>query len=247
MRGPLELLQESWNLFKNNWKLLLGIFAVPGLVTATFDYLTATDAQAEMFMTTYTVWFVLLLVAMIVLLMLMSVGMYKAVSEPMTTTIEGAYRFAAKYFVQYLVLSIMIGVVVMLGFIALIIPGIIFAVWFAFAYLVLIFEGKKGVEAMKASKEYVKGNWWKVFGRFVVLGIAMILLSIVTGLLGYMLFSMFLGVNLATALSSLITSAIAMPIATAYSYLIYQDLKRLKGAAIVDAPMTAPDTNESNG
>lgn len=243
MRGPIELLRESWNIFKKNWKLLLGIFILPGLVTAVFDYRTATEEQAAAFMGAFPIWFILLLVAMVAFLMLMSVALYKAVAEPQTTTIEGAYRFAGKYFPQYLVLSFMVGTVVMLGLIALIIPGIIFAVWFAFAYLALIFEDKKGVDAMKASKEYVRGNWWKIFGRFVALGGVLLVVSIATGLIGYTLLTSLMGAQLATAAASFLTSAFVMPFATAYSYLMYQDLKRLKGLAGVDVPVTTPSTD----
>lgn len=55
------------------------------------------------------------------------------------------------------------------GFLLLIIPGIIFSVWFGFAKFILVTEGGKGMDAMLKSKEYVRGRWGEVFGRLFVL------------------------------------------------------------------------------
>ena len=60
------------------------------------------------------------------------------------------------------------GVIVLLGFICFIVPGIVFSIWFSFAPYVFIFEGKKGFEALKRSKELVKGKWWPIFWRIVI-------------------------------------------------------------------------------
>jgi len=49
------------------------------------------------------------------------------------------------------------------GTIFFIIPGVIFSVWFLFSACVLVAEGKKGVSAMKRSRQLVKGRWWDVF------------------------------------------------------------------------------------
>jgi hypothetical protein len=246
MRGPIELLTASWNLVKEHWKLFFGIFLVPGVVAAVFDYLTATDLKSQAFMSEYPFGFFALSVVLVIALIFMNIAMYKAVASPVGTTIESAYRFAQKYFIQYILLSIMVGVVVLLGLVALVIPGIIFAVWFGFAYFILIFEGKKGVEAMKASKAYVKGRWWPVFGRLIGLGIFMILLSIATGVIGYALAALFLPADLATAIVSFFTSAIAMPIAIAYTYFLYLDLKNGRVAETVSTPSpSAPQANEA--
>jgi hypothetical protein len=239
MRGPIELLTASWNMFKENWKLFLGIFLVPGLMTAVVDYLN-TDTYGQPMeinplFAENAIIFILLAIVFIAILLLMNIAMYKAVVSPQGTTIQSAYQFALSNFVPYLVVSIIMGVVVFLGFIALVIPGIIFAVWFSFSYFTLLSEGKKGIEALKASREYVRGHWWPVFGRFVVLCIAMIILSIVIGILGVIL-AMIMPSAVAVAITSFITSAVAMPIAIAFSYLLYQDLKGLKGSAVTSTP-----------
>jgi len=53
------------------------------------------------------------------------------------------------------------------GTILLIIPGIIAAVWFAFAQFMVLFEKKNGVEAMKESRKLIDGRFFSVFFRLI--------------------------------------------------------------------------------
>jgi uncharacterized membrane protein len=46
----------------------------------------------------------------------------------------------------------------------LVVPGIIFAVYWAFTQQIATLTDKSGRDAMKYSKELVKGRWWKVVG-----------------------------------------------------------------------------------
>lgn len=245
MRGPIELLTASFELFKNHWKLFLGIFAIPGLVTAIVDYYSATHPVSNVYGAEYPLPMIVVSIIMVLALFAMQIALSKAVSAPNETTIKSAYQFAQKYFLQYILLSIMVGFVILLGTLALIIPGIIFAVWFGFSYFVLIFEGKKGVDAMKASKAYVKGHWWAIVGRIVVLMFVMIALSIITGIGGKILGMVFPHAIL-IAVVSFVTSFVAMPIAIAYAYFMYVDLKKVNAVspaiAVVSSPENQPQT-----
>lgn len=66
------------------------------------------------------------------------------------------------------------------GTLFLIIPGIIFLVWFSFAPFVIIFEEKRGLSALWRSKEITKGKFWQIWGRIILIGISF-------GLLKYLL------------------------------------------------------------
>jgi hypothetical protein len=113
------------------------------------------------------------------------------------------------------------GLVTILGFIALIVPGIIFAVWFSFGYFVLVFEDKRGVDALKTSKSYVKGKWWAVLGRFLFIGFILLLVSIFTEIATAVLET---GLeNVARSIIGFILNAIITPISIAYIYLLYKD------------------------
>jgi zinc ribbon protein len=96
--------------------------------------------------------------------------------------------FAASKLIWIWALSIVVGIIVVLGFIALIIPGIILAIMFALAFPALIIENKGVVESMGRSRELVGGRWLKTFGTFlvfaIILGIASAIVSAISGPLG---------------------------------------------------------------
>lgn len=72
---------------------------------------------------------------------------------------------------------ILVGIVVGIGFLLLIIPGILFALWYSLATQVVVIEKINGFAAMKRSKAVIKGH----IGQYFVL---MFLLAIIGFLLG---------------------------------------------------------------
>lgn len=227
MRSPTILLKDAWNIFTSNYRLFVGIYLVPGVLALIFGLVfgvksTRINASSASELAAYPLFFLSLMV-IIVVNILMAIAMTKAVSDPQSTTVSSAYNFAKGYFFSYILLGILVGLSVMVGLIALVIPGIIFAIWFSFSYFALLFEDKHGTEAMKASKAYVKGKWWQVFGRYAFLILIAIIVSMVTGIVSSILESGLETVG--TNIASFIFNAIIIPVAITYSYLLYQDAK----------------------
>lgn len=223
MRGPVTLLKDAWGIFVSNPKLFIGIYLLPGIVMLIWSlFIYAQDVGSIAASPLSVLVAVVLFITLIVVNIMMGVAMIKAVAEPQTMTVGAAYGQAKQYFWPYVWLGLLVAVVTVLGFIALIIPGIIFMVWFAFSYFVLIFEDKHGTEAMKASKAYVKGKWWAVFGRYAFLVLIGIFVSVVVGMLTAVVES---GIeNIGGVLVSVIANVVIVPVAVAYSYLMYKDL-----------------------
>jgi len=84
---------------------------------------------------------------------------------------------------SYFGVSFLSGIIISLGFILLIIPGIIFSVWFSFAPVLVVLGGLGVFEALKKSKELISGYFWPVLGRFVVFGVLGMLISFVFNLI----------------------------------------------------------------
>ena len=59
------------------------------------------------------------------------------------------------------------GLAIMAGLILFIIPGLIFSVWFAFAYYEAILADVRGTEALKRSRDLSSGRFWGVLWRLV--------------------------------------------------------------------------------
>ena len=65
----------------------------------------------------------------------------------------------------------------------LIIPGIIYYVYWSFVVYVVILQDKSGKSALDYSKTIVKGRWWKVAGYSLVFSLLSLIVGIITGAL----------------------------------------------------------------
>lgn len=104
----------------------------------------------------------------------------------------------------------LVGYIIPGGFLLFIVPGVIFSVWFAFAQFIFVAEGRKGMDCLLRSKEYVRGQWFDVFLRLFLVWI----LSVVIG---------------AVPVLGPILSFLFMPYLMIFIWLVYTDVKALKG------------------
>lgn len=77
-------------------------------------------------------------------------------------------------FVNYLLLTILLFIIVGIGFVLLIVPGIILALMFSFSGFLVVEKGMGPIAALKESARRTKGNRWKL----LLLGLAATLLTI---------------------------------------------------------------------
>lgn len=78
--------------------------------------------------------------------------------------------------------SILFALGVALGFVLLIIPGLILLVMWSVVAPVTVLERPGVFAAFGRSRELVHGNGWPVFGVIVIVGLAVIVVSLVVGL-----------------------------------------------------------------
>lgn len=147
-----------------------------------------------------------------------------------------AYRLALRRFWSYGWLAILSGFVTLGGFVMLIVPGIIFSIWFIFAIYIFALEGEKGMDALLRSREYVRGCWLQVFGRQVVL----ILLAVAVILaLSFLSAALTGGSKSGENLVINLLTLVITPFITAYFYVLYQNLKSLK-SEVISQPASGP-------
>jgi hypothetical protein len=106
---------------------------------------------------------------------------FRAVSEAYMghdPSIKASLRFALTRVFPLLWLYILLGLGVLLGFICLVIPGIILYVLWAVAVPALMVEGLRGTKALGRSRELVSGRWWQTFA---VLLVALVVIQVSTG------------------------------------------------------------------
>ena len=108
----------------------------------------------------------------------------KLASERITTgraSLGTSIRFAASKLLSIWAVSIIVGIIVFLGIIALVVPGIILAIMYSLALPVLLIEKKGVFKSMSRSRQLVSHRWGKTFGTFLVLGMIVIIASLIFG------------------------------------------------------------------
>lgn len=75
--------------------------------------------------------------------------------------------------------GLLAALIVSLGMLLLLIPGIIYAIYYLFVNYAVIFRDKSGMGALRYSKALVKGRWWRVFGRIVAISMGTALLMMI--------------------------------------------------------------------
>lgn len=120
--------------------------------------------------------------------------------------------------------SLLSGLIIMLGFIALVIPGLILMVLFAFSSYIAVAEGTGAVESIKKSREYARNYFWPLAGRFILFGLVYFAFFTVIGIIDGMFDSTILG-NIA--------SFFIAPFVSAYLIAVYLAIKEIKGTVTV--------------
>ncbi len=83
-------------------------------------------------------------------------------------------RAATPVLGQLILVGIVAGVGIVIGFILIIVPGLILITIWSVAAPVVVLERPGGLGALGRSRELVRGNGWHVFGVILVLGILVV-------------------------------------------------------------------------
>ena len=137
-------------------------------------------------------------------------------------SLEQSYRFGFHRLGSVLLVSILVGLATIAGFILFIIPGIWIGVRLAVSVEALVVEGRRGTQAMGRSWELVGGHWWHAFGALVVAGL-------LTGLVNAIITTPFNNTSwFVQAIAAAIATVITLPYGVLVGVLLYLDLRARK-------------------
>ncbi|MCF7865221.1 MAG: hypothetical protein K9M11_01835 [Candidatus Pacebacteria bacterium] len=142
-------------------------------------------------------------------------------------TLFGAYSVASKLLFPYFWIMLLTGLLILIGFVLLVVPGVVFSIWFVFASFFLVFEGKRGKSALQMSKRYVRGIWFEVFLRLVVAALLGLLLNIALATFKGFMGSVASDVTDTTSLNlflDFIYQLVITPYFVVYMYELYRDV-----------------------
>jgi len=109
-----------------------------------------------------------------------------------------------------------------IGFLLLLVPGLILLTWWAVASPVVMLEGRSGMDALARSRELVRGNGWTVFGLVIVVTIlAGVASSIVERIIGAVVDS---DTIVGAFLGQFVSGTLFAPISALLAVVMYQAL-----------------------
>ena len=90
---------------------------------------------------------------------------------------KGAFNKIKKNYVNLILTTILGGIIIFLGFVALVIPGIYLAIRLCIGAVIAAIEGLGPVDSLKKSWKITSGKWWPIFGTLLLTGIIVVILD----------------------------------------------------------------------
>lgn len=252
MEGGLPLLSKTFELYREHFKKLIG-YAALILVPYAF-YLVLVIIKPELiqaFMMEDPVamaeigggWWLAMVIyglAVMVVSLWVTVALFQYIEKASKKEKADAEKIKERSWqllVPLLWVVILGTLIVVAGLFVLVIPGIIFAIYLAYAEVSVVLDNKRGTKALSHSYELIKGRFWKTLWRLIVGPIIILLLYfIIAGILA----AVVMGINAAmggtldaptlTAMMALdvidqLLGVVFMPLFMVYLILLYRNAK----------------------
>jgi hypothetical protein len=232
--GIGEILSTAFQLYRRHWRTLLAIAAVVVVPLTLLQYLlgdwvrTRGEVTSLQEVSTAT-WAVgaagLAGLAGLLMYLVLTGAITRAVAAEVAgedPSVEQSYRFGFHRLGSVLLVSVLVGLATIAGFILLVIPGIYIGVRLAVSVEALVVEGRRGTQAMGRSWELVGGHWWHAFGALVVAGL-------LTGVVNAVITSPFSNTSwFVQAVAAAVATVITLPYGVLVGVLLYLDLRARK-------------------
>lgn len=236
--GSWALIVQAWRLYRNRFELLIGITALPALITLIIGGVAVYfKAPGNQLGDGATLTLGILTLVGVVIYCYFSLWSQAAVIKALAPggealNLKKAYSVSQSYIISLLVVAVLGGLAVLLGFILLIIPAIIVLLWIGQINYLVVLENLTGMAVFKANYRLVIGHSWSVLWRMICFGLlygaAVVVLNILIVLIP--------GQNDVTRLFfGCLTGMFLSPFVLAYGYQLYSSLKRLP-AKVSSAP-----------
>jgi hypothetical protein len=139
-------------------------------------------------------------------------------------------RAASPVIGQLILVGIVAGIGIVIGFILIIVPGLILITIWSVAAPVVVLERPGGLRPLGRSRELVKGNGWQVFRVILLL---VILVALVSGVIEAVADSAGTGVGLVVRV---IVGILTAPISSLAAAVLYFELRGTPSVGSVDGP-----------
>lgn len=198
-----DSIHAAWDLFKEKWYVIYGLYLLPVVLGIVYS-MTLESLGNE-----FNAPILLVMFAYMILQTVLSMGLIKGYLNLVRGEAITAQTFKdmLPLVVNYILGTLLMALIVIVGFVLLIVPGIYFSLKYYFVPFLLIDKKMSPMEALRASEKMTDGIKWEMLGLFAT-----------TVLLAYLgLFALIVGV--------FVTAPVA---GMSYVYFYEKALKRLK-------------------
>lgn len=195
IRQNFKILLKSSIFIAGPFILLAGIF---GGVYQSRAFKFKPDASPADFLIPFSLYLISLFFAIIILIIVIySIIQIYLESDSLEIEMDVVWSKVKQNSVMIIATSFGLGVIVTVGTMFLIVPGIFLGVALSIIYMVRIVERKKFFESVSRCFYLIKNNWWFTFGLLIVLSIIQGFLSFIFYIPSYivMFFSAISGFN----------------------------------------------------
>ena len=252
-----ELLDRVFSLYRAHFALFVGIVALPHLITLALQLFVGLRISSPGFgisaMLGTFLWGMILSVAALVVGAASQAATVVAVSQvylDRPTSVGDAYSRVKGRIGIVLLLTFLMGLAIGVGFLFLIVPGILLALMWSLAIPVAVLEDKGIGDSMSRSAELTKGHRFRIF----VIWLLFIILTVsVSALLQWPITltvamltrgdpgAMLAGVQTVSAVMTFISQSLVGPLATIAFSLVYYDERVRKEAFDLQLMMATLD------
>lgn len=213
MKLPIiKTLSEGFKIIKKNPIILL-----PPLIGSLLSFVVQIISFGSPTYNISSVLITLLINLANIFLFAMSIRMaYDAVKRK-KVSLESAAKITANRFLPIVLATILMGAITAGGFLLLIIPGVFLLVKLFFYEFAILIDNAGVRDSLKKSWRVTKGNWWRIFGLLLLMGVAYLPLGILNLIL--LAFAPILSLLMSAVLAPLLTAWYTVSLTVAYTKL----------------------------
>lgn len=166
LRPVLMLIRDSFNFFTKNLWLLIPVYLVYFLVIFLFQILKPLRGHLVLSLLNFAIFFI----AGVIYATALNLGIILRLKD-YTVSFLDLYKGAFKIFPKAFKTIFISKIIIILGFILLIAPGVLFMLWYIFIIPIILLEDLSGMAALRFSKRVFRSNPLKVVGNMALIAL----------------------------------------------------------------------------
>ena len=177
--GASDGIGPTFRLFKNNFWLITKIVFV---IVAPFEIFKALSVGQERIDWQLSLGlFAMQLLCNALLAPALFYALLKVIQTGSAPTVNEAYRWSLAKFPKMALAALISWILILLGLVLLVIPGIILSLAFFVVYPVAVFEKDSAIDALRRSSQLTRGYRWDILAASIVIGLLASVIMMVVG------------------------------------------------------------------